>query len=74
MEQGVKVARVVSLARTVGAWTILSAVTLSFGVQLLAGFAESRTENWSSTELCRSAPAPEPGHSSRTDAQLAGNL
>jgi hypothetical protein len=58
MEQGMKAARVVSLVRTVGAWTILSAVTLSFSVQLLAGFGEARTENWSSAELCRSAPAP----------------
>jgi hypothetical protein len=73
MEQGVKVASVVSLARTVGAWTILSAVALSFGVHLLASFGESRTENWSSAELCRSAPAPEPDQSRRTDAQLAGN-
>jgi hypothetical protein len=58
MEQGMKAARVVSLARTVGAWTILSAIALSFGVQLLAGFGESRTEDWPSAELCRSAPAP----------------
>jgi hypothetical protein len=68
-----KVASVVSLARTVGAWTILSAVTLSFGVKLLAGFGDSSTENWSSAKLCSSAPAPEPDQSRRTDAQLAGN-
>jgi hypothetical protein len=73
MEQGMKVASVVSLARIVGAWTILSAVALSFGVQLLAGFGESRTENWSSAELCRSAPAPEPNQSRRIDAHLAAN-
>jgi hypothetical protein len=73
MEQGMKVARVASFARTVGAWTILSAVTLSFSVRLLAGFGESRAGNWSSAELCRSAPAPEPDQFSRTDAQLAGN-
>jgi hypothetical protein len=73
MEQGMKAARVVSLVRTVGAWTILGAVTLSFSVQLLAGFGASRTGNWPSAEFCRSAPAPEPDQFSRTDAQLAGN-
>jgi hypothetical protein len=66
-------ASVVSVARTVGAWTILSAMTLSFSVQFLTGLHESRTENWPSTEFCRSASSPEPDRSTRADAELAGN-
>jgi hypothetical protein len=74
MEKRVSAANVVSLARTVGAWAILSAMTLSFSVQFLTGFHEARTEDWPPAEFCRSASSAEPDQSGRADATLAGKL
>jgi len=53
MEQRMNVASVVGLARTLGAWTILSALVFAFGFKFLTDFHELQPEDQLTAEFCR---------------------
>jgi hypothetical protein len=53
MEQGMSAASVVSFSRTVGAWTILSALVFTFGFKFLTDFHELQLEAQLPAEICR---------------------
>jgi hypothetical protein len=56
MEQRMKVASVVGLARTLAAWTILSALVFTFGFRSLTDFHELQLEDQLAAEFCRQVP------------------
>jgi hypothetical protein len=51
-----KVARVAGLARTLGAWAILSALVFTFGFKSLTDFRELQLEDQLTAEFCRQVP------------------
>jgi len=53
MEQRMNGARVAGLARTLGAWTILSALVFTFGFKFLTDFHELQLEDQLTAEFCR---------------------
>ena len=63
----------VRFARSVGAWMILSALTLSFSVQLFTHFRELRMEDWLSAKLCGAPTSLGSDESTRANAKLAKN-
>jgi hypothetical protein len=56
MERRMNMASVAALARTVGAWTILSALVFTFGFKFLTNFQDLQLEGQLTAEICRPVP------------------